>query len=190
MQQKIDNCKGCGVELLIVNKKYYLCQQCNWQRLHPDEDEKEVKKQKQKSLVQNRVKNAGKLNKVSNKNTYLCSNGERISQSTIERRLKETYNLMDNTREAVCESCGASQWPLSHSHIISRDRAKKIKKTELIWNAQNILIECYGGKNTCHELTEKGLNYCKNHFTFQYKLAILQEYDVEAYNKLNEGLFK
>ncbi|MCH7724438.1 MAG: hypothetical protein IIC76_14035 [Bacteroidetes bacterium] len=77
-------------------------------------------------------------------------------QAIIKRKLHGVYEQIDNEREQVCQGCGRSDKPLSHSHIISQKRCKEIGKTELIWDKDNIEIECFGNNNDCHNVWEKG----------------------------------
>lgn len=184
MNQVIDICKNCGSNTLIVNKRYYLCQDCNWHRLHPDGDMKEERRRKKQALLRNTVKPAKGKSIKTTQNTYLCSDGTRVTQAQIDGRYKDTILLIDQERDAKCESCKRNDKPLSHSHIISRKRAKELGKTELIWDDMNILLECYGNRKSCHETTEKGLLFCKEHYTFELKKEMIKEYDKEAFNKL------
>ena len=77
-------------------------------------------------------------------------------QAKIKRQLHKTYQKIDAEREPVCQGCGRSNKPLSHSHTISQKRCKEIGKKELIWDEDNIELECFGTNKSCHEIWEHG----------------------------------
>lgn len=66
-------------------------------------------------------------------NTFLCSDGTRVTQAEINEKLKETYAEID---DCFCQGCG--EVGNSHAHIIAQARCKHIGKTELIWDRNNI----------------------------------------------------
>lgn len=48
MESNFGICKNCAKQYVIVNKKYYLCQNCNYKRLHKGKTEYEVSIEKKK----------------------------------------------------------------------------------------------------------------------------------------------
>lgn len=60
---------------------------------------------------------------------YYCSNGDRVSQATINRRLSQCYRKMGNPGFPSHRD---------HDHTISQARCKQLHKTELIWDQYNI----------------------------------------------------
>ena len=93
-------------------------------------------------------------------NTYKCSNGERVSQETIKRRMGQAKNIKLNSQiwqrsYNYCENCqrNANDTYLDCAHIVSIDKAKKAGKTELCWKTENIVILC----RECHKKKD-GLN--------------------------------
>lgn len=66
-------------------------------------------------------------------NTFLCSDGTRVTQAEINEMLKQTYAEID---DCFCEGCG--EVGNSHAHIIAQARCKQLGKTELIWDRDNI----------------------------------------------------
>ena len=38
MKREYGYCRNCSNKSIIVNKRHYLCQDCNWKRLHPGEE--------------------------------------------------------------------------------------------------------------------------------------------------------
>jgi membrane protease subunit (stomatin/prohibitin family) len=91
-------------------------------------------------------------------NTYQTSNGERFTQSQIERKITEAkakaLEKQCNEHDYnFCENCGrnASNTRLDCSHGISVKRAKEEGKTEQCWNVGNIEILC----RACHQIKDK-----------------------------------
>lgn len=192
---KIDICKGCDQNKPIVNRKYFLCPDCNTARLHGS-DWKEKKLQRQQELLKTKVVKASslrpqkhKLKQISKTNTYLCSDGSKLTQSQINQKYIETCKMIDLAREPICETCGRGDRPLSHSHIISQKRCKEIGKADLISDENNILLECFeppaSNSTYCHNIWEYGsMEDKKQSKTWLYKLAYIKEHDPEQYQKL------
>lgn len=72
---------------------------------------------------------------------YFCSDGARVTQSTIERcyynaRVKK-YSGLPTQR---CHGCGGD--PNGSAHTIAQARCKVIHKTELIWHPGNFWPAC------------------------------------------------
>ena len=106
-------------------------------------------------------------------------------QAVINRKLRATYQQIDNDREPVCQGCDRSDKPLSHSHTISQKRCKQIGKPELIWDAANIEIECFGDKDCCHDKWERGVILEKWELdSFFTKIKYIEKHDPEGYIKL------
>lgn len=106
-------------------------------------------------------------------------------QSAINRKRDKTYSEIDHEREPVCEGCGRSGIPLSHSHIISQKRAKYLHRTELIYDKKNISLDCFGFTGSCHEKTESN-NYekMKTLLNFSERIAFIKEHDKQTYDKI------
>lgn len=116
--------------------------------------------------------------------TYQCSNGERITQSEIEKRYKEVCREIDSEREPMCEGCG-SNLKLSHSHIISQKVCKQLGKTELIWDKSNIQLHCFGSYERCHDKWERCVpkQICLM-LDFSRNLNFIKVTDSYVYNKI------
>lgn len=109
-------------------------------------------------------------------------------QAIINRKLRKVYEQIDNEREQVCQGCGRSDKPLSHSHTISQKRCKEIGKPELIWDKGNIEIECFGNNNDCHNTWEKGTLATKTHLeNFNKKMEYIKKHDNQKYMMLFLG---
>lgn len=110
----------------------------------------------------------------------------RISQATIDYRLKLAYQKIDSEREPVCQGCGRGDKPLSHSHTISRKRCKDLGKPELIYDVNNIELECFGSSADCHYIWENTSveNRMKLN-NFDRKLEYIRLHDPERYRTIS-----
>jgi 5-methylcytosine-specific restriction endonuclease McrA len=76
------------------------------------------------------------------KNTFLCSDGTRVTQAEIDAKLKEAYQVKYTISPwMTCEGCG--EWADSSAHIIAKSRCKQLHKTELVWCPENFFPACY-----------------------------------------------
>lgn len=169
-----DKCIECGSKY-IVNKKYKLCERHNKERL-----------QMQILQVQGKENNKStKRNKFKRENKFCCSNGELVTQAEINKRYKEVCSQIDLERERYCEATGRTDLPLSHSHTISQRRCKHLRKTELIWDKDNIFLESMGTSDSGHVTWDHGnLDDKKKLFNFERKLAYIKIHDQETYQKI------
>jgi len=112
---------------------------------------------------------------------------KRISnkQQRIKNELRKVYAEIDVEREPVCQGCNRGDKPLSHSHTISQKQCKNLGKTELIWDKDNIEIECFGSNKHCHEKWERGgiLERMKM-MNFKKKIAYLKKHDPQKHISL------
>lgn len=150
MKLVIDKCSkcDCGSKRPIVNKRHYLCQQKNHERLH-GETQFETRKKNYKPIA-SKTPIKIKKTRINNKS----QKGKEINDAYIEI-IKE----IDQEREMVCDGCGRHQGGeirLSHSHIISRQECHNIGKPELIYDKRNIQLHCmtFGNHKGCHEIWE------------------------------------
>lgn len=113
-------------------------------------------------------------------NMAFCSDGERVSQATIDRRLSQSYRdkYETNSGTIICECCGKE--PSVHNdHTIAQRRCKILHKTELIWNPENYVRSC----ERCHKQWEafKAGDWCL-HNNVGERLYFLKLHDREGYN--------
>lgn len=107
-----------------------------------------------------------------------------IDQSYIKEKLINIYKKIDTEREPVCCGCGRGGIPLSHSHIISRKRCKEIGKPELIYDEDNIELECFFDNRSCHHVWEHGtLAEKKKMINFAKKMEYVKKNDPEKLYK-------
>lgn len=133
---------GCKNNWTIVNKKYNLCQHCNYVRKH-GKTAQEVQRDKQSKVVhkpyvfkQKAQKSAGKHSPKRHKVNPITD-----KQKEIYARDKEVYIELWETRAHVCEECNQhlGDEPLSvfFSHILA-----KSTHPELRHNLANFNILC------------------------------------------------
>lgn len=91
-------------------------------------------------------------------NHYKTSDGQRVTQPEIERRMREAkrqllQNQIFDFSYNFCEECGhnGSGTRLDCSHIISILRAKQMNQIELCWDVNNLSVLC----RPCHEKRDK-----------------------------------
>ncbi|HEU5289546.1 MAG TPA: hypothetical protein VFU05_02810 [Cyclobacteriaceae bacterium] len=109
-------------------------------------------------------------------NTFLCSDGTRVTQATINDNLRRHYAV--NGKNVVCDGCRKAT--TGHAHIISQARCKQIGKTELIWHRMNWFYGC----NECNAAIEnpKGGAW-KGLLNIRKCLSFIKEHDPELYAK-------
>lgn len=126
MQYEISNCKSCKKKTAIINRKHWLCNDCNYFRING-------KKRETKPLKRTPLKRSTVKIKVSSK------------QKESLKELKKLYKEMEvDELLKFCFCCGV-QTNLQHSHLIARSRSKKLEAVPL-----NIVWMC----GECHEVYE------------------------------------
>jgi len=90
-------------------------------------------------------------------NHYFTSTGERVSKSTIDRRIREAKQrkinqMIEDYGYIFCEDCHQNDCvPVDCSHNISVDECQKTRRTELAWDISNIIMRC----RICHKKYDK-----------------------------------
>ena len=197
-------CSGCGSPF-IVNKKYCLCDQCNFKRTHGGRSKNEVyqerafERQKKKQLQPKKEKKPEikikRLSSISDTNRLRCSDGSLITRQELEKRYRETCNEIKIERDPVCEGLGGTQYPLSFSHTISRKRCIELGKAELIYDKNNLELEGFHEPSSfpkaAHNIWETGNWKQKIELlNIQRKLDYIEQHDPEKYRKIKLELFE
>lgn len=100
-------------------------------------------------------------------NHYFTSEGERLTQSQLDYRIREAKakvlkNQFEEHGYNFCEQCGINAngaGKLDCSHDISVKKAKEMRKAELSYDTRIIVIRC----RKCHEAHDKlNLQYSSN----------------------------
>ena len=82
-------------------------------------------------------------------NYYKTSTGEKVSQSTINKRRSDAYREMyEGEPHPVCAGCNKPAE--ASAHIIPQARAKQLGLAELCWSKENIFPSC----NSCNAKAE------------------------------------
>lgn len=144
-------------------------QRKEWDRAAKDQEKR------QKALSAPKIKRTA-IKKQGNNNTFLCSDGSRVTQGRIDELLRRHYSLYK--RLSVCEGCRRAA--TSHAHIIPQARCKAIGKTELIWNRDNWFYGCF----ECNAAIEnpKGQEW-KDLLNIEKCLEFIKVHDKELYAK-------
>jgi len=185
MTYEIEQCSkcDCGSKNPIVNKRHFLCEEKNKERLHGS-DWKEKKKASYCGLKRTPLKKPKK--KIRQRSTQ---------EEKEHKKYIEVCRQIDIEREPVCEGCGKGQGGdlrLSHSHVISRQEAKNIGLPELIYNKRNIRLHCldFGNHKGCHTKWESFKS--KGMLDHEKNMQFIRSLDEMLYNKrrLKNDCFK
>jgi DNA-directed RNA polymerase subunit RPC12/RpoP len=181
-------CSGCGTLQLIINKRYCLCNDCNFRRLHGGKGKQEVYKErhdkkdkKQYASIKKTPWNTPDKGDLVNELKKVFSI-KKISPKRAKRHsdLKEVYKKIDQEREPVCEGCGRGDVALSHSHLLS-----EYDRPDLYTDQDNIRLHCFGFYTSCHDKWERGLIHeVVLMLDFKENLDYIKSVDTKAYNKV------
>lgn len=110
---------------------------------------------------------------------YHCSNGDRVSQQTINGRLSRQYNKSKDLSYTWCQGCKHNH-AIEHDHTISQARCKVLHKTELIWDPENWSYSC----RTCHgEWESYKSGTFEEHKNVIKRMLFVKEHDPEGFMK-------
>lgn len=176
----MNNCYECLQSKPIVNKKYNLCDDCNFMRLHDGKTKSEVyaersasKPKKVYQLKQTPIKRSNKpIKQVTSKQS------KRSAELSDLKYNIELQALQDGNY--YCWGCGHAKGALDKSHILS---VRQRKDLEL--DPNNINLFC----RTCHMDWESNdiLKMLKLH-SFDKDLQYIQNKDKNRYNSILDAL--
>jgi uncharacterized Zn finger protein (UPF0148 family) len=149
----------CG-STKIENKDSGLCASCN----------RQARKAESKPKAQQPLKRT-QLRQVSTK-----------KKEALNEKHK-TYDQLSTRGIRWCETCGLSMVPLSHSHTLPVGAFPRYEAV-----ASNIIMECYGGSDRCHDLWEhnKARYMVLYPAMFNKRLAYILEHE-PGYHRLLSG---
>lgn len=148
-----------------VNKKYKLCNECNYKRLHDGKSRVEILLTKQKPKKRYTLRQQTKKQPIISK---------QLSALKSEIELEKIQN-----GEYYCKGCGISKSGLDKSHILSVGRYKNLELVK-----KNIQLLC----RDCHNIWEHGsIQEKKRLLCYEENLEIIRSLNQLAYQKfLNE----
>lgn len=167
------NCSKCNKAKPIVNKSKWLCDDCNFERLHNGVSRAQVYKERASERVEAKVPRTirAKFKPVKQQTS---------TEAEIKRKLHSLKSLIE--QKAIdggvhyCWGCGRIEISYDKSHILSVKQRKDLELDE-----DNINLFC----RTCHEKWESGdiqkmivLN------SFESDLLYIQKHDSKRYNKI------
>lgn len=120
------------------------------------------------------------------KNTYSCSDGEKMTEEKVRGMLKTCINFMDDRRKAanislfLCDAYNMRMAVIDHDHTIAKARCKELGKTELIWDEDNIE---YSSRQAHQEWESYKDGAFLNHRNFEKRMNFLKIHDPEMYEK-------
>ena len=147
---QIDKCSKCENDRIIVNRKHFLCQICNYQRLHP-EDENNGSGFKQTAIKVN--PNYKPKQKTAIKKTPSKKGLKQIKDD------EKTYEIVHALKPCLCEECGAGlpiefrneegkvNARFQYSHILSKGSHPEFRENVLNFNKLCL---------SCHTMWENG----------------------------------
>lgn len=116
-------------------------------------------------------------------NYYRCSDGSKVSEATIQKKLSESYReTYTFNPKPYCMGCGKQA--AGSAHIIPRARLKEIGRTELIWNPIMYFPACH----SCNSKIEGYKGDFKSLKNWENCLKIMKIYDSETYNQFTSYL--
>jgi len=107
-----------------------------------------------------------------------CSNGDRVSQTSIDRRYSHALREKHAGQTVFSCECGCGGRAVHNDHTIARARCKHIHKAELIWDGNNFV-------NSCEKAHREWENFKSGewllHSNCTERLVFLRENDPEGF---------
>ena len=186
------SCNSCNLDKLIVNKKYGICDDCNFARLHNGQSKAEVysdrKKEKDQSKPFNWYEDKIPSSLLQKKPIVVKTRIKIKPQSSKQKEVSQQLSILKSNIEIealqdskyYCWGCGCAKGGLDKSHILSVGQRKDL---ELI--KDNINLFC----RTCHNDWESNdiLRMLKLH-SFEKDLQYIKENDVSRYNQIIDAI--
>lgn len=176
-------CSECKKDTIIVNRTKWLCDDCNFSRLHKGKSREDVAKEKQKEnqlkMRENTLKSIETHSdsfkqkqrfKIKQTTSKQASLNQKLSQIKNEIALEAIQN-----DEYFCKGCGSSS-EIDKSHILSIGQRKDLELVK-----ENIQLLC----RRCHIKWEGG-NYSKmsSLWCFNDNLEYIKKVDLGKYHKI------
>lgn len=116
------------------------CASCERGERKKSENDRKIEQKRQTALSVPGKKRKAARNPP-DPNTYLCSDGTRVTQAQIDHNRSVAYKLKYPVQESTCHGCWMRKANGS-AHSIPQARCKQLNKTELIWHPDNFWPAC------------------------------------------------
>lgn len=173
LEIKTGTCSNCNKsDQPIVNKKYYICPNCNRTRL---DNQSGTKKEKQKSLLRSFGIKPSTINRKPVKRTPIKQKSDK--QKQIDKDYTAICKEIASERILRCAGCNIPNRPLSYSHLIPRS-----VRRDLVACKDNIQIHCleWDGIMGCHTKWEDG--HWEGMKDLEHNLKMVKKLDEKYYN--------
>ncbi len=155
------------------------CASCERAGRKKTENDRKIEEKRQTALsVPGKKRTA--IKRQGDNNTFLCSDGTRVTQSQIDHNRSVAYKLKYPVQEATCHGCWMRKAHGS-AHIIPQARAKQLNRTELIWDPDNFFPSCILCNQRCENVSSESIKRLLNYEEIK---AFMQIYDPERASKL------
>lgn len=114
-------------------------------------------------------------------NMYYCSDGSRVSEATIKRRLSEAYRNKYWDGHPVCEGCG-EVIAQGSGHLIAKSRLKTLHLSDKIYHPDFFVPACHSCNTKLENITSSDF---KKLLCYDKCLTIIKKYDPERYSKID-----
>lgn len=174
--------KSCDIHKTMYYKQ---CRECLHDQAKSSRQSEKANEKRVKTLEKAKKKALEKKPGISKnpkdwKNTFLCSDGTRVTQAEINQRRSEAYQkAYSGVTESTCHGCWKRK-SHGHAHIIAQARCKQLGKTELIWDPSNFFPACL----QCNSAIESpnGKNW-KGLLNINQCLEFIKLHDPELFTK-------
>lgn len=168
MTMNMKLCKKCEKDRPIVNKKHWLCEECNYRRLHNGVSRAQVYQERVKERVESKQPKITRIKYQATK------------EASLKKQLSEVKSLIE--KKAIdqgvyyCWGCGQSGVVLDKSHILSVKQRKDLELDEA-----NINLFCRNCHNSWESNSIEKMIVLES---FENDLLYIREKDSKRYNSI------
>lgn len=121
-------------------------------------------------------------------NTFLCSDGTKVTQAEIDKKRSEAYKLKYQDNPNPIDEGFRQQRAQCTAHIIPQARCKRIGKTELIWDIDNMFPATFESNMAIENPKGVAWHGLQN---IGYCLRFIEKHDPELFQKFaTNGTFE
>lgn len=123
------------------------------------------------------------ISKIGTTNVFYSSDGRRHNQQQVNAQITKCYASMDEEAGQKIYYCSA--YPglddiIDHDHTVAKARCKVLRKTELIWDPENIV---YSSRKAHKEWESYQSGEFIKHKNFETRMAFTKLHDPEGFEK-------